>query len=556
MKKLICALLIVMFAVGSSWAWDNGYHVKQAPNKKGDMMIFPVYFTTADGWETKITVTNTSDRYSVVAKVIYRSHYWTDEMLDHLIYLSPRDVWIGYVKTIGGTVSLWSDDDSILASSNSFASPGNPVIQPFFTNNMCTKNDWNPDDPEGGADSPERGYIEVIENWYGNTDNYPAVLADNVPLDQSPPKVDKRVLLKYYPPDSTGTVEPAGLTDDEDDSNGIDHTINVLTGVLELQHSAMKSITAAIPATVFADFDVTKYMKVNEISGLDSYTGNNSLGEVEAALSKDDIAMHYVNDLENGNGTIHMFNFPTKQGYFWDTANSKCQYIPKGPFWQSKVDGTPATHPYNQCLTYASPMFDLSENDRSTSGLWSGGETPESEMCEEMQWLFAVGGNYFKEGWQEYRFHGIAALDANQFTDIPALDGEMPSAPVTTFDPMRIAGSYTGVGTGEDAWLYTGVPVIPVVFNLKNFGASNGSDAGISLYYGAYSDGEVYAALATGTTDVDAGAWLPDYQYWNYMDALGLNNDAGDNNNGTPYPEAATFPIDSFPAVTPIPQAP
>ncbi len=550
MKKLICAVVILMLAVGSSWAFDNAYHVKQAPNKKGDLLIFPVYFTTPDGWETKLTVTNTSDRYSVVAKVVYRSHYWTDEMLDHLIYLSPRDVWIGYVKTIGGKVSLWSDDDSILASSTTFASAGNPVIQEFFTNNMCTSNAWNPDS-DGGADSAERGYVEVIETWYGDTRNYPAVVVGGVALDQNPPKVDKQYLLRLYHPEN-GAVQPAGLTTVAGaavNSTAIDHTINVLTGVLELQHSAMSNLTSAIEATVFADFDVTQYMRVNEISGLDSFNGQNTLGEVEAALSKDDIAMPYVNDLNNGTGTIHMFNFPTKQGYAWN--GTRCVYTPKGPFWQWHRDGiVNNVIDYNQCLEYTAPIFDLTELDRETTGLWSGGERVANEMCEELEWVYAVSGNYFAEGWQEYRFNGLTPVTGGLFTNIPAVNNR-PNSQITFFDPDRISANFQGMPrnpmTGNE-WLYTGVPVIPVVLHVKR-------GAGISMFYGAYSDGEVYASNVAGLPDVVADAWLPDYQYWNYMDALGLNNTGGANNNAgaTTYPQASTFPIDQFPSVVELP---
>jgi len=53
-KSLIVLTVLVMMS-GSVMANDIAYHVKQAPNAKGDVLIFPTYFAAPGGWETKLT---------------------------------------------------------------------------------------------------------------------------------------------------------------------------------------------------------------------------------------------------------------------------------------------------------------------------------------------------------------------------------------------------------------------------------------------------------------------------------------------------------------------
>ena len=150
MKKFrFCLVLLAVFAImgGTGFAFDATDHVKIAPNGEGDLMFFPWYLAASGGWQTQISVINTSACYSTVAKVVIRSHNWSDELLDFLVYLSPNDVWTGYIRYGAQGTYLYSEDDSILVSKPAvpmvvsgtqddtktyFASPTNPVSQPFF----------------------------------------------------------------------------------------------------------------------------------------------------------------------------------------------------------------------------------------------------------------------------------------------------------------------------------------------------------------------------------------------------------------------------------------
>lgn len=80
--KFTGIILTVLMVSSSVWAFNYTNHNTQAPNEKGDLLIFP-WFMTADGsWNTKFTVINTDQQNCVVAKLVIRSHVKSSELLD------------------------------------------------------------------------------------------------------------------------------------------------------------------------------------------------------------------------------------------------------------------------------------------------------------------------------------------------------------------------------------------------------------------------------------------------------------------------------------------
>lgn len=494
--KLVSLVAILMMVTGSVYAYDNAYHVKQAPNGKGDLIIFPMYFTAPGGWETKVSVVNTSEVYSVIAKVVFRSHKYSQELLDFLIYLSPTDVWTGTVKNSGTSTVIYSEDDSMLVSSSEFASKANPVNKALFA-------------PQCPDDSAQYGYIEVIETWYGDVSKcYPA--PTNAAWKRTTPGVSKYYLKQLYPTDASLKQVPGWDNDGiggvcNVNSNNIDHTINVLAGYMELQNSAVAGMTTAMRATVFADFDVTSNMNVAEESGLQLFNGQNMLGEVEAAMSKNDIVMPYVNNPASGAFSAHVFNFPTKLSrWTYSSATNTCTYVNgRGPFWTDPI--VPPVDAQYICQRYTNPVYDLSENVSITTDIYSG-QTITYQMCQEVELLTTVGySSLFTEGWTSYKFD---------------YSGKTGAATVPTYFNVQRAP----VQIDPNRFSFTGIPTLPVVVMFKNGGAS--------LMEGSNSDGETYVR---STTPLTAGSWYPDYQYWNYMPLLGLNNNAA----GATYPAAS-----------------
>jgi len=133
LKTLIFGVMVMMLAT-TAWAASPADHVKVAPNKQGDVLIYPFYAAIEGGFETKLTVVNTSRTESTVAKLVVRSEVHSQELLDFLIYLSPSDVWTGTLKwdaAEGGPV-MYSDDDSVLSAPDTWASADQPVNQPLI----------------------------------------------------------------------------------------------------------------------------------------------------------------------------------------------------------------------------------------------------------------------------------------------------------------------------------------------------------------------------------------------------------------------------------------
>ncbi len=358
-KVCLAVLMIAMMMGGTVYAFDRADHVKVAPNGKGDLLIFPWYFAMPAGYDTKISVTNTSPVHNVVAKVVYRSFSWSTEVLDHLIYLSPNDVWTGRLVNVGGVATLQSDDDSMLgrfvsgaATEADFANV-TPVRQPLAVT-YCT------------GDTNTFGYIEVVE-------------AASI-LTPAGVKVAKKDIYNWY----------AGLT-----NVLANPPVNVLTGYQENFIGLSSTLKRAV---VFADYKNTA--KLN--NSTESYLGqnaNNTLAELEAAMGKYDVGLPYV-ARQNGDMALHIFNFPTKLSLANSASCNAYHYYYDSPYWASV---------FYQCETYTRNTYDLMENTPSGTGQIFSPIAPgvTSTMCEEVHLNFtnySAAAAAYTEGWVRYNW--------------------------------------------------------------------------------------------------------------------------------------------------------
>lgn len=559
-KSLIVLTVLVMMS-GSVMANDIAYHVKQAPNAKGDVLIFPTYFAAPGGWETKLTVINTSGVFSTISKVIFRSHYYSQELLDFLIYLSPNDVWTGFIRHDGTNVYVYSEDDSVLVNPTTFASKTVPMRQNLFAVRcptvISTERIATSVNPMG--DSQSMGYVEVIETWYGNVSSangwYPAPVPNTL---STVPPVSKEYLRQLYPASGAAPVanaEAGRITVPgaavQVNSGAIDHTVNVLTGYVSIQNPLAPGMTSMMQATVLADFDNNQYLGVAAVSGIQFVTSTavarNSLGEVEAALSKDLIALPYVNTPGTGEFSVHLFNFPTKNSDYTTAAttlltNGECSYknsfyptqiavggfawmgVGDTPFWTDPTAAPPAaatTKSQNayRCLGYGSTVYDLSENFTG-GGVFSGGGGA-NRWCAEVEMVHTLGyGAIFTEGWTSYNatYAGRTGTQAN------------PTPVAVARNPVMISLAFSGT------------PIIPSALIFK----SNGLD----LVPGASTPGEVFAvrnpALGASNIGFAAGAFAPDFTpgnaTYNYIADYQFMNAIQPSNQGV-HTTAAGYPL-------------
>lgn len=465
MKKFLkyAALIATVLVVSSSaWAWSPDFHVSQAPNNKGDVLLFPWFIASDGGWESKITVINTDLSNSVVAKLVIRSSKNSQELKDFLLYLSPADVWTGKVYYDGSVIKIYSDDDSVVTPETGgntpvFATAAAPVNEPL-EKVKCTD------------DFPFFGYVEVILAAYGPLPNAAGAIG---------PGVTKYTIYNKYYSDPAGDeskislplVFPLSTTVVKDVYGEIlketfNPGINPLAGYIQIADS-VSNLGVTYRATALKDYKNLGKL----LPSLETKLGVNcinSMAEIEAALSKDFIAM----PTKSPKGTsVHLFTFPTKQTNFKDCA----KLTNESPFFNGR-----------NAIPFAEKDFNLIEGSRTA--VFSPGV---AEFLCEVNYLVPSS---FAEGWSRYEFdngttYGNTLGHYSFFTDADDADYRRQHYNLS----------------------FEGAPVLATFLYL--------SATGLSGDYGAWTDTEVDYYLryrGDGYNDFDRkGIKIPlcDYQY-------------------------------------------
>jgi hypothetical protein len=177
------------------------------PNKTGQALVYPYYTvqsTRGNGWNTYISVVNTTSRAKAV-KVRFLEGKTSAEVLDFNLYLSPNDMW---TSVIAPTSAAAGAQAQVLTTDVSCTSPAIPVISPSgvtpvlraqpFTNALYATGG---DAIVGtGLDRTREGYVEIIEmgsltgTWAGfvthNSAGVPANCAAVQALGATPPSIE------------------------------------------------------------------------------------------------------------------------------------------------------------------------------------------------------------------------------------------------------------------------------------------------------------------------------------------------------------------------------
>ena len=415
--KYTTLILMVLMLSGSVWANTYTDHITTAPNNKGDVLIFPWFLALDGGWQTKLTVINTDEVNSVVAKLIIRSFKNSEELLDFFLYLSPADVWTGVIKydSLQKKVIIYSDDDSALSSIVPSLVWANvtPINQKMF-----------PLDCSGDGDF--LGYVEVITAAAG-------------PVATAAPGVKKVDIYNAYEALLVGGTSKLKFAGDYLQNA----RINVLAGFMQFNNPLL-GVDSSLQATNLKDYGNLEAMTTGSETRL-GVSAINNLAEIEAALSKEDIAMPYV---KGADLALHFFTFPTK-------LTTGCGPASSGPYFKKFTDG---------CVDYGIVTYDLQEHFPSSGSPFSGGGSTTLEFCHEVNFLASPSFEY-AEGWAHYYFNNV----------------------ITSGPTAKAGASYPLV--------YEGTPVLPTYLYL---GAS-----GLSANYGAWTDDYVYCSKTNPGTLVD-----------------------------------------------------
>jgi len=383
LAKWVGILVSVLFLSGSAWGYDALDHIKVAPNGKGDLMWFKYYVAAPNGWETKISVTNTA-AVSVVAKVVIRSYKNSTELLDFMIYLSPYDVWTAKIYWDGSATKIYSEDSSCRNQNGNWASAAEPLdyaLKTIGTSNM----------PFCADDSTTMGYIYVVQSAWSNA-----------PLDavKGSPNfaaagVSKADIKKWFENKAGGpfVTWPVNAT-----FLNTGTWNNSLAGYQLFFNRLLGMWSSAVQATVLRDYKSTKYLDLAATDRLGSLVSNNSLGEIEAAIAKTEIDLPYVSASDKA--TVHIFSAVTKYTTGSDCTVSKFTY--EGPWYDIY------THADGRVIVSGVEIWDVDEH-KTTSEHFS--PSPTSGWRNEVE-IFAVPHDW-PEGHVRYPFSGVPVVAAD-----------------------------------------------------------------------------------------------------------------------------------------------
>lgn len=374
MKKILMIGLLILAMTGTAMAFNSTDHVSEAKSMVGDALIYPIYLADETGWETKISVINTNNDLSTVAKVILRGGKNSLEILDFFIYLSPDDMWTATIYNDNGQVKIFSDDDSVRSSSTTW---GDDVpLDRALANVTC--------------DEEVYGYITIFDDW----------------------TMDRATIDSLYAPTGdtflTGPIPKPAILQAYSESTEF-NSDNVLTGFFEVMLPAL-GLSAMENAVVLQDYDVDAELTLGTVT-LFGQQSRNSNTEVEAELSKESVYMPYYNN--GANITAHIFTFPTKESIV-DPTN--CAVV-----GANSTFFTQNTAP-RFCVEYGIKPFDMEENTpKSQDPIFSPvPEDERREFCEEVN--VAVVGldssiTWYDEGWALFTFQLNGAMNTTGLTD-------------------------------------------------------------------------------------------------------------------------------------------
>jgi hypothetical protein len=371
---MVLAFMLLAAPAGAYTAYD---HVAVAPNGEGDVLVYPLYIAL-DGLSTKFQVINTSPTLSTVVKIVLRSHKYSQEVLDFLIFLSHNDVFNGTIFYSGGQYKLTSSDESLCLPNGTCANAAAPLT--FNLTPPC----------DGVVDSEAYGYIVAIEAWAGVVDD----------SDSDPGTVDKADIQAAY-----NAAKESGFNTCS--------TADIITGNAKLDF--IGTDISGYEADTLKNYRNLEEIDVaNEtILGADA---NNNLCEIEAALSKDHLAVPYYN-----NASILVATLPTKLA---DCPNSDGDYTASGPFFDYDNNLEPG---------YKEILFDTEEHSFAT-GCVTSPCTPEKKSFPEETNLLLMSSNY-TEGWGRFSFTTGGTDDNPAYTECDDEDGyslEYYGAPVVS----------------------------------------------------------------------------------------------------------------------------
>jgi hypothetical protein len=394
-KKLLPSLMAASLASGVAFS-GNASAIEVAADKTGQVLLAPFYIVQALGSEqgpVHIKVINTSSTHAVKARIAFRSQVNSTEVLDFILYLTPRDVWRGMVVNVNGQAYVQSTDDSVrnLPNSNSFASiAGTPANVMMF------------DDALAANDNNEMGHFEIV-GAYSVTGT---VQTPKGPITIQP-EMSKFAVAEIFDTPLGSITTPnsllalnncaAGATGTclirTDDPANLQLRGEVSFNLLNERFSyvmtaldANKDGTGKVISNPFYDVAVRLSVDLGTNFNAD---GSDNILDIETALAASAYSASYEYADQGGDGTSVVFvTFPTKYKHF------KSDVCSTG----STSDWTP---PFNSNggMGFAIDQYDNQERGVTSAAISVSGSlgSPGDTITPEVEWFLPTWA--FGSGW-------------------------------------------------------------------------------------------------------------------------------------------------------------
>jgi len=109
----------VSFDINRDTTYQGGLTGAIVPDGTGDSVLYPFY-TVYDGATTSFSLANTSETATIAAKVRFRDAQYSQDQLDFIVVLSPKDKFDFFVSNGGGvTTATWTDNSCVIGYAGS-----------------------------------------------------------------------------------------------------------------------------------------------------------------------------------------------------------------------------------------------------------------------------------------------------------------------------------------------------------------------------------------------------------------------------------------------------
>jgi len=509
MKKALPAAIALAGSLGFAAA-ANAVIVNH--DGLGEVLLYS-YYTTEDGNDSLINVTNTTGQVKAV-KVRFVESMNSQEVLDFNLYLSPYDVWTGAVTKTANGAKLVTADTSCTV-------PAIPAGGVEFRNYQYQGTTYN--NGKGGPQGTDRtrtGYLEVIEmgtlwdcpadgsggtgcpstltpaTWATHVNGKPALCAGIAALwtDARSPWVQGYTSFLVSSP--TGGLYGSSIIVNVDGGTDISEDATALAYFTDVVLHAPPGTTA--PSLEDAD----PWFVLDD--GTYGYA-DTGIDAVSAVLMKYSISNDYLTVADLNASTDWVVTMPTKRFYVngwtpanagerengWKVSASTSSPEPFTSFWtNTELDGVAGT----ACEQIGIVYWDQEEGEKTPSGVDFSpappGDAPFS-LCFEANVIHINGGSVVGGGYTDSNLDLASGFDAgwiNVNLDNPPGGIENPDNGEFYYREIY-SELYPVDGPSGYGWV-VGLPVIG--FSATQF--VNGDVGGLLSNYAGSTDhkGEIY----------------------------------------------------------------